>query len=240
MGEAVANVARRVNETVELGKDTLDLSECKLISFPEGIYKLLRTVTENIHVISLANNEMKAINSKFITTFSQLRELNLEGNKLTQLPEATGSMENLTSINLARNKFSVFPEELTDIKTLKKINLEGNEITGVQHLPGGCSKPIINLLPHCTADQVEEWKIVSAFELSRKFREARLCRTRGEFSWDVGGMPSDLQEDSTVSVPLPHWGNTGGILLQREGDRCPDPPWTSSSLVLIRGLPSQK
>nr|XP_015201892.1 PREDICTED: leucine-rich repeat-containing protein 20 isoform X3 [Lepisosteus oculatus] len=73
MGEAVANVARRVNETVELGKDTLDLSECKLISFPEGIYKLLRTVTENIHVISLANNEMKAINSKFITTFSQLR-----------------------------------------------------------------------------------------------------------------------------------------------------------------------
>ncbi|MBN3312193.1 LRC20 protein, partial [Atractosteus spatula] len=129
MGEAVANVARRTNETVELGKDTLDLSECKLISFPEGIYKLLRTVTENIHVISLANNEMKAINSKFITTFSQLRELNLEGNKLTQLPEATGSMENLTSINLARNKFSVFPEELTCIKMLKKINLEGNEIT---------------------------------------------------------------------------------------------------------------
>ncbi|GLD48520.1 leucine-rich repeat-containing protein 20 [Lates japonicus] len=61
MAEAVANVARRINATVEEGKDTLDLSNCKLISFPDGVFKVLRSVSENIHVIMLADNEMKAL-----------------------------------------------------------------------------------------------------------------------------------------------------------------------------------
>ncbi|XP_036386096.1 leucine-rich repeat-containing protein 20 [Megalops cyprinoides] len=131
MGEAVANVARRINATVEEQRDTLDLSDCKLISFPEGVFKVLRSVKENIQVITLANNEMKALTSKFFTTFTQLRDLDLEGNALSKLPDVAGGMEHLRSINLARNQFSIFPESLTEIRTLEKINLEGNKITEV-------------------------------------------------------------------------------------------------------------
>lgn len=50
-----------------------DLAECKLASFPIGIYKVLRNVTEQIHLITLANNELKSLTSKFMTTFCQLR-----------------------------------------------------------------------------------------------------------------------------------------------------------------------
>lgn len=50
-----------------------DLSNCKLISFPDGVFKVLRSVSENINVISLADNEMKALPSKFFSTFTQLR-----------------------------------------------------------------------------------------------------------------------------------------------------------------------
>ena len=50
-----------------------DLAECKLVSFPIGIYKVLRNVTDQIHVITLANNELKSLTSKFMTTFCQLR-----------------------------------------------------------------------------------------------------------------------------------------------------------------------
>lgn len=50
-----------------------DLAECKLVSFPIGIYKVLRNVTDQIHLITLANNELKSLTSKFMTTFSQLR-----------------------------------------------------------------------------------------------------------------------------------------------------------------------
>ncbi|XP_065408038.1 leucine-rich repeat-containing protein 20 isoform X4 [Chrysemys picta bellii] len=77
MGEAVARVARKVNETVENGAESLDLADCKLMMFPIGIYKVMRNVTEGIHLITLANNELKSVTSKFITTFSQMRAANV-------------------------------------------------------------------------------------------------------------------------------------------------------------------
>ncbi|XP_029312377.1 leucine-rich repeat-containing protein 20 [Cottoperca gobio] len=131
MAEAVAKVARRINEAVEEGKDMLDLSNCKLISFPDGVFKVLRSVSDNIHVVTLADNEMKSISSKFFSTFTQLRELDLRGNVLTKLPEAVGGMEHLTCINLSYNSFSIFPDKITEIATLERINLEGNSITGI-------------------------------------------------------------------------------------------------------------
>ncbi|XP_029383931.1 leucine-rich repeat-containing protein 20 [Echeneis naucrates] len=131
MAEAVANVARRVNAIVEEGKDSLDLSNCKLISFPDGVFKVLRSVSENIRVITLADNEIKALSNKFFSTFSQLRELDLQGNVLTKLPDAVGEMEHLTSINLANNSFTVFPDKVTEVATLERINLEGNSITEI-------------------------------------------------------------------------------------------------------------
>jgi hypothetical protein len=50
-----------------------DLAECKLVSFPIGIYKVLRNVTDQIRLITLANTELTSLTSKFMTTFSQLR-----------------------------------------------------------------------------------------------------------------------------------------------------------------------
>lgn len=131
MGEAVARVARKVNETVENGSDTLDLAECKLVSFPIGIYKVLRNVTEQIHLITLANNELKALTSKFMTTFCQLRELRLNGNLLHRLPSEISYLQHLKIIDLSRNQFQDFPEQLTTLPALETINLEENEIVDV-------------------------------------------------------------------------------------------------------------
>ncbi|NXF06437.1 LRC20 protein, partial [Smithornis capensis] len=131
MGEAVARVARKVNDTVENKTDSLDLANCKLMTFPVGIYKAMRSVTEGIHRISLANNELKSITSRFITTFSQLRELNLAGNYLHRLPEEITSLKHLRAINLSRNRFRHFPESLATVTSLETIDLEENEITEV-------------------------------------------------------------------------------------------------------------
>ncbi|XP_029464904.1 leucine-rich repeat-containing protein 20 [Rhinatrema bivittatum] len=131
MAEAVARVARKVNETVENNEDHLDLADCMLNAFPIAIYKVMENVTEAIHSISLANNEIKALTGKFFTTFCQLRELNLAGNCLHQLPEEAGTLQHLKVINLSRNKFQDFPQQLAALSTLETIDLEENQITDV-------------------------------------------------------------------------------------------------------------
>ncbi|XP_078006885.1 leucine-rich repeat-containing protein 20 isoform X6 [Phascolarctos cinereus] len=128
MGEAVARVARKVNETVENDSDTLDLAECKLVSFPVAIYKVLRNVVRHIQFINLSNNELRSLTNKFMTTFSQLRELYLEGNALYKLPDEVSSLHRLKIINLSRNQFRDFPEKLTALLALETINLEENFI----------------------------------------------------------------------------------------------------------------
>ncbi|XP_028917563.1 leucine-rich repeat-containing protein 20 isoform X1 [Ornithorhynchus anatinus] len=131
MGEAVARVARKVNETAESGSDTLDLADCNLVSFPIGLYKVLRNVSQGIRLVTLANNELKSLTSKFITTFSQLRELRLEGNYLHHLPDEVRTLLHLRAIDLSRNQFRDFPEQLTALQALETINLEENEIVDV-------------------------------------------------------------------------------------------------------------
>uniref|UniRef100_A0A096P4W3 Leucine rich repeat containing 20 n=2 Tax=Papio anubis TaxID=9555 RepID=A0A096P4W3_PAPAN len=108
-----------------------DLAECKLVSFPIGIYKVLRNVSGQIHLITLANNELKSLTSKFMTTFSQLRELRLEGNFLHRLPSEVSALQHLKAIDLSRNQFQDFPEQLTALPALETINLEENEIVDV-------------------------------------------------------------------------------------------------------------
>ncbi|XP_045884018.1 leucine-rich repeat-containing protein 20 isoform X1 [Meles meles] len=148
MGEAVARVARKVNETVESGSDTLDLAECKLVSFPIGIYKVLRNVTDQIHLITLANNELKSLTSKFMTTFCQLRELRLEGNFLHRLPNEVSTLQHLKAIDLSRNQFRDFPEQLTTLPALETINLEENDIVGEWPWPCAlCGFHCLHFLP---------------------------------------------------------------------------------------------
>ena len=50
-----------------------DLSNCKLINFPDGVFKILKSVIENIHTVTLADNVMKVISSKFFGSFTHLQ-----------------------------------------------------------------------------------------------------------------------------------------------------------------------
>ncbi|KAG7261032.1 hypothetical protein CRUP_001375, partial [Coryphaenoides rupestris] len=105
MADAVAKVARRVNDTVEEGKDSLDLSNCKLMNFPDGVFKVLKSVAESIHVVMLADN------------------LDLHCNVLTKLPDAVADVEHLKNIDLANNSFSIPVERLSAMPALKWINV---------------------------------------------------------------------------------------------------------------------
>ncbi|NWY05540.1 LRC20 protein, partial [Nothoprocta ornata] len=128
MGEAVARVARRVNDTVENQLDTLDLSGCSLVAFPEGVCKAARRAAHAVRRLSLANNELRALAGCLAATFAQLRELDLEGNLLQRLPEELRRLQQLRVINLARNRFRSFPAPLAALGALHTVRLEHNGI----------------------------------------------------------------------------------------------------------------
>ncbi|KAM4636709.1 leucine-rich repeat-containing protein 20 [Discoglossus pictus] len=147
MAEAVARVASRANEVKETGASHLDLSNCALNAFPISLYLVLKEVAPGITSITLANNELKSLNSRFFTTFTQLQELNLEGNVLKKLPDEVGGLTELKSINLAKNKFENFPESLLNAFSIENINLEDNQIKDIplEKLSSTPSLRLVNL-----------------------------------------------------------------------------------------------
>lgn len=95
-----------------------DLSNCKLISFPDGVFKVLKSVSENILVITLADNEMKALSSKFFSTFTQLR-----GSAYYTLQDFKKIIELRYVIEYSRCQFSCV------FKYSAELDLQGNVLT---------------------------------------------------------------------------------------------------------------
>ncbi|XP_040218257.1 leucine-rich repeat-containing protein 20 [Rana temporaria] len=131
MAQEAARVARRVNDLIESGGHHFDLSGCCLTAFPTGLILATSSVSDKISSISLANNELKGMAKKFFTTYKNIEELDLQGNKLEKLPVEVGLLPKLKTINLSKNKFEVFPEELTKIQSMESINLESNQIKDI-------------------------------------------------------------------------------------------------------------
>ncbi|XP_043408301.1 leucine-rich repeat-containing protein 20 isoform X5 [Chelonia mydas] len=100
MGEAVARVARKVNETVENGADSLELNleGNYLHRLPEEMRTLL-----HLKVINLSRNKFRHFPEQ-LTTLKALETINLEENEITDVPvEKLSSMESLQSVNLKSN-----------------------------------------------------------------------------------------------------------------------------------------
>ncbi|XP_053744531.1 leucine-rich repeat-containing protein 20 isoform X3 [Panthera pardus] len=100
MGEAVARVARKVNETVESGSDTLELRL-------EGnfLHRLPNEVStlQHLKAIDLSRNQFRDFPEQ-LTTLPALETINLEENDIVDVPvEKLAAMSALRCINLRFN-----------------------------------------------------------------------------------------------------------------------------------------
>lgn len=127
-GRAVIRVVRRCNDAME--DQTLDLSDCQLMTVPDAIYHLLRSTS--LTACNLSTNELSRITPKFITRFSHLRELNLSHNKMTRLPdEMAVSCQALERLDISHNLFVNVPSVVFSLNKLKLLVATDNDIFDV-------------------------------------------------------------------------------------------------------------
>ncbi len=90
----------RIKEAKNKHKTTLYLMNLGLLSLPEELWEL-----------------------------TNLRGLDLSGNKIGELPEQIGLLTNLRGLSLSRNQISNIPKQIGQLTNLQELSLRGNQIS---------------------------------------------------------------------------------------------------------------
>lgn len=101
---------------------TFILRDKKLISFPDIPNK------EDVRVIVINNANLRSLPENIGTMFPMLRELDLDNNLLTTLPESIGNLRNLMVLDVDDNKLTTLPDSITKLYNLKTFSLNNNNI----------------------------------------------------------------------------------------------------------------
>jgi len=116
----------------EEGKITgLGFAKKGLIELPTSIGGL--TSLKNLN---LQMNKLEELPEQF-SELTKLEELDLWNNKLIKLPESIGKLSKLKDIDLKSNSLEELPEGLFELKNLEKLDLWGNKIETISAKIGG-------------------------------------------------------------------------------------------------------
>lgn len=108
----------------------LDLSHCRLQTFPKAICKL-----KNLQHLDLSYNYISAL-PKEIKNLRHLRSLRLRKNQLHALPDAITQLAQLTDADFTLNFLTTLPTNIGDLQQLRYLNLSFNCLS---HLPPSLS-----------------------------------------------------------------------------------------------------
>lgn len=109
------------------GWQTLDVSGLRVDALP-----VLSVHMEHIHELHMSHMQLNAIPDGFLSGFTHLRNLDLEGNALDVIPAAVASMPQLQLLNMEGNHLSVSTtmfDALRPLRHLHALSLRGNGMT---------------------------------------------------------------------------------------------------------------
>jgi hypothetical protein len=85
------------------------------------------TVSVSSQTLTLANKGLTGSLKGEIRLLTELKELNISGNKFTGLPAEVGQLTKLEVLNLSNNPLTGLPQELGNLKNLKILDLRGTQ-----------------------------------------------------------------------------------------------------------------
>ncbi|XP_026164171.1 leucine-rich repeat-containing protein 57 [Mastacembelus armatus] len=95
-----------------------------LQEFPEELQKL----TSNLRTVDLSGNKIEVLPAA-IGNFLQLRSLTLNSNRVTTIPSEIGKLKKLETLSLNGNRIQQLPPTLGQLKALRTLSLAGNQIS---------------------------------------------------------------------------------------------------------------
>ncbi|KAK1932574.1 Leucine-rich repeat-containing protein 40 [Phytophthora citrophthora] len=84
---------------------------------------------ESLTTLDLSNNELEGCLPDQLGRLDKLRELGLEGNKLTQLPESIGGLVHLEVLRVDSNQLKSLPSTIGNLRNLKTLSAHSNDIS---------------------------------------------------------------------------------------------------------------
>jgi len=120
----------RIQQALERGAVTLDLSKLELTAVPSEITQLTA-----LQELDLSENRLMAVPPE-ITQLITLQSLNLgndygDGNEISELPPEIGQLTALRTLNLDSIGLTAVPPEIGQLTALETLYLGGNELTAV-------------------------------------------------------------------------------------------------------------
>ncbi|XP_036927356.1 leucine-rich repeat-containing protein 57 [Acanthopagrus latus] len=95
-----------------------------LQEFPEELQRL----TSNLRTVDLSGNKIEVLPAS-IGNFLQLKSLTLNSNKLTCIPSEISKLKKLETLSLNGNRIQQLPPTLGQLKALRTLNLSGNQFS---------------------------------------------------------------------------------------------------------------
>ncbi|RNI21792.1 COR domain-containing protein [Rufibacter latericius] len=119
-------IASRINDAINKGSDSIDLSRLGLIAFPE----ILKTAP-NIKRLNIGDNPIRSI-PEWLKNFHCLEVLDVKHCQIEELPDIFYELHKLTNLYLSNNKIKNLPHSLSQVNSLRIISASTNNLT---HLP---------------------------------------------------------------------------------------------------------
>jgi Leucine-rich repeat (LRR) protein len=106
--------------------EVLDLGELELVEFDKRIVE-----NKRVHTLILSHNILRAL-SEEIGNMRSLRELDLQANDLSVLPDSFVRLNGLLTLNLSNNrKMRGIPEQLRHLRALEELRMANCEISDI-------------------------------------------------------------------------------------------------------------
>ncbi|MEH2249944.1 leucine-rich repeat domain-containing protein, partial [Nostoc sp.] len=106
----------------------------------------------NLTQLHLSSNQITQI-PEAIANLTNLTQLHLSSNQITQIPEAIAKLTNLTQLDLSRNQITQIPEAIAKLTNLTQLHLYNNQIT---QIPEAIAK-LTNLTQlHLSSNQITQ------------------------------------------------------------------------------------